>query len=271
MSHNNIHYEYSKAQLRFHRQSYSATHFHSNVEMKLVFSGEIEASLNGARYILSPGMGFIVFPYQRHSYLAAEDSSVCLVQLPYNSISAYSDVFGNKRPVSPVFAMNECGDLSGILSAVRGYFAKAPASPLKSGALAGFASALFGMVMSKIELCDKPSSGNEYIVEKIIEYCSDRFAGRVTLDDAARELFISKRQISRIFSEHLGTSFHVFINSLRVGLATEMLLSTTASVSDIAYECGFESLCTFNRVFRGVTGKTPSYIRRTGKYVDALT
>jgi AraC-like DNA-binding protein len=54
------------------------------------------------------------------------------------------------------------------------------------------------------------------------------------------------------------------VNSLleiRLGHATRMLIETTQSVSEIAYDCGFNNISNFNRLFKKKKGCTPSVFR----------
>ena len=56
-----------------------------------------------------------------------------------------------------------------------------------------------------------------------------------------------------------------YINSKKVALAKDKLLTTDKSVSDIADELGFESIYYFTRFFKKLTGVTPSVFRKSSK------
>ena len=258
-------YEHSKFNFHFYRQNLSTTHFHSHVELKFVLEGSIEASVGSDKYILSEGMGVIVFPYELHSYRGIDGDRVSLIQLIPDSENVCSTIFRTKRPVTPVFELPKDDPIMQMFMSISEFFKTTPKSPLKNAAMKSFAEGIISAILDRVELRDASSTINERSAEKIIGYCSERFCEPITISRVAKELFISERQISRILSEQCGTRFCRFINSMRVQLAIDSLTSSTKNISDIAYECGFESLCTFNRVFREIVGSTPSEIRRNNK------
>ncbi|GMO58158.1 MAG: hypothetical protein Ta2A_03520 [Treponemataceae bacterium] len=83
----------------------------------------------------------------------------------------------------------------------------------------------------------------------------------ITLADAADATFVSKFHFTRFFRKHIGQSFHSYLSMVRVSHAVENLLKTDMRITDIAYQCGFSSLKTFNRVFKTYAGKSPSEYR----------
>lgn len=76
--------------------------------------------------------------------------------------------------------------------------------------------------------------------------------------------FISKQTgySKRIISEHISSQFQcnvkTYINQIRINEALRLLKETNLNISEIAYKVGFSSPSNFNRVFKNLTGKTPS-------------
>jgi AraC-like DNA-binding protein len=56
-------------------------------------------------------------------------------------------------------------------------------------------------------------------------------------------------------------SFTSYLGRVRVEKAKQLLLNPHARISEVAYEVGFQSLTHFNRVFRKLTGESPSAYR----------
>lgn len=79
--------------------------------------------------------------------------------------------------------------------------------------------------------------------------------------DLARECGVSEAQISRIINLHFNKSFPQIMNEHRVEDAKRLLQQTQAPIATIAQEVGFNSLATFNRVFKDIAGQPPSRIR----------
>jgi AraC-like DNA-binding protein len=86
----------------------------------------------------------------------------------------------------------------------------------------------------------------------------------LTLERAAQEAGMSKFHFSRYFKEQTGENFHPWLARLRVRHAKEFLFQGDKPITDIAFQCGFSSIATFNRVFKAYTGDSP-FKYRNGK------
>jgi len=87
----------------------------------------------------------------------------------------------------------------------------------------------------------------------------------LTLPKLAQALDIPVSHLSQVINERLGRIFFEFINGYRVDAAKQRLVRQAAGqqkLVTVAFECGFNSLATFNRVFKELVGRTPSEYRR---------
>ncbi|WP_462319359.1 helix-turn-helix domain-containing protein [Marinilabilia sp.] len=98
-------------------------------------------------------------------------------------------------------------------------------------------------------------------IEKIYNFVRDNYTQRIKLEDAANLLNMSIVSFSRLIKQRTGKSFVDFVNEVRLGYATRMLIETTKSVSEICYECGFNNISNFNRTFKKKQNCTPSEFR----------
>ncbi|WP_300531311.1 helix-turn-helix transcriptional regulator [Maricaulis sp.] len=73
----------------------------------------------------------------------------------------------------------------------------------------------------------------------------------------ARHLATNRTRLSGLINDASGVNFSTYINRFRVERARRLLRDTDLSILQIAFECGFSSKSTFNRVFKSLTGKTP--------------
>jgi len=81
------------------------------------------------------------------------------------------------------------------------------------------------------------------------------------VDMLAARLSISEKSLSSILNQHVGKSFNDFVNEYRVEEAKRKLTDSrygNFTIAAIAFECGFNSLATFQRVFKQTIGVTPS-------------
>ncbi|PTN05922.1 signal transduction histidine kinase [Mangrovibacterium marinum] len=77
-------------------------------------------------------------------------------------------------------------------------------------------------------------------------------------DVLAEKLNLSQRQLYRKLDALTGQTVHQFITSIRMNRAKELLLKKEMSISDVAFEVGYNELSTFSRSFSKQFGKSPS-------------
>ena len=97
-----------------------------------------------------------------------------------------------------------------------------------------------------------------HVCTYISEHCTDK----LSLEDAARLAGFSRSQFIRLFKEYSGTSFYDYLTRQRMIRADLLLSEPEHSITDIAMQCGFGSLSTFNRVFRTYHRCTPMEFRK---------
>ncbi|MDH5716252.1 MAG: helix-turn-helix domain-containing protein [Spirochaetia bacterium] len=85
----------------------------------------------------------------------------------------------------------------------------------------------------------------------------------LTLSKMAKLLNISSHQLSEYLNEHKNMNFHTFINQNRIAYAqNELLKNKDKTILSIAFDCGFNSLSSFNAAFQKETGLSPSLYRK---------
>ena len=97
-------------------------------------------------------------------------------------------------------------------------------------------------------------------LEKALEYIDSRFNEALSLADVASICAVSETHLSHLFSEHLNMGFSSYIAEKRISKAKELLL-TQMSIKEVSAETGFQDQNYFTRLFRKITGFTPSEFR----------
>lgn len=112
--------------------------------------------------------------------------------------------------------------------------------------------AVFGPCNNAVDAC---------IAEEIIQYMLDNFDETVSLQSVAAHFGYEACYFSRLFKRLMGVPYMQYRNRIRVEIAIAFLRRTDEAVTDVAGFCGFSTVRNFNRVFRNVTGVTPSEVR----------
>ena len=99
-------------------------------------------------------------------------------------------------------------------------------------------------------------------VRKVRDYIDSHITGPVLVADLGTLIQRSEAHFSRSFKRTFGQSPHSFIVRRRVELAAQYMLTTDASLSDIALRCGFTDQAHLCKQFRQATGETPAAWRR---------
>ena len=99
-------------------------------------------------------------------------------------------------------------------------------------------------------------------VRKVRDYINRHIAGRVLVADLCALVQCSDAHFSRSFKRTFGESPHAFLVRRRVELAAQYMLTTEASLSDIALRCGFSDQPHLCKHFRLAAGQTPAVWRR---------
>ncbi|MES2851183.1 MAG: AraC family transcriptional regulator [Bacteroidota bacterium] len=109
-------------------------------------------------------------------------------------------------------------------------------------------------------------SYNSRRIERVMEYMNQNFQKNITLNEAAKLTNMTPVSFSRFFKTRTGITFMDSLLELRLGQSSRLLIDTTQSVSEVAYNCGFNNISNFNRLFKKKKGCTPKAFRENYTY-----
>lgn len=251
-------------------------HWHELLEIAYVIKGGLIISVEGQSYKVTQGDLVIINSGMVHGFSRSEpDTLIVIVQFGLElfdqSLVDLRDrmfqrlVFERKTIVTT----EDDGEIHRQLEALvldmrREYFDKLEGYRLAIKArLYELALILLRRVptrqFSKAEL-NKRLHRNE-ILERIFKYVYRHFTEPITLSDAANSAALSKFYFTRFFKEQTGQNFHNYLTRVRLSHAEELLAGSDLSITDIAYQSGFTSLKTFNRLFKTYIGVCPTQYR----------
>jgi AraC family transcriptional regulator len=93
---------------------------------------------------------------------------------------------------------------------------------------------------------------------RLAAHVDANLAGNIVIKDLAALLDISVGHFCRAFKRTFGMPARIWIRHRRIELAQGLMLSTNASLSEIALSCGMSDQSHFTRSFRRIVGQSPS-------------
>lgn len=99
-------------------------------------------------------------------------------------------------------------------------------------------------------------------INTVIEYSMTNFRKSIELETIAQLIHMSKPSFCRFFKRSTGKTYFDFLKELRIGYACKLLQESNLSVTQIAYECGYENISNFNRQFKELIATTPYTYRQ---------
>ena len=98
-------------------------------------------------------------------------------------------------------------------------------------------------------------------VEMINRYIDCNLCNKITLEDLASYVKMSRTYLCMFFKNHFREGFSDYVNRKRIEKACQMLIGTNKDIPSIVSECGFKTVPYFTRVFTKVKGTTPGKFR----------
>jgi AraC-like DNA-binding protein len=253
-------------------------HWHEQIEILDILEGTMKVLINGKTWEGVKGDVFIVDTGLIHGFFdSSPESEVRIFQFGREIFDEPLTLAEDQGPEIPVFGRNPRINLSGnrslylrlknLLTEINREFQKKEEGYrfiIKSD-LYKLAALLLRNVPGE-NLFPTARIINEKnhtrYLEQIFLCMYNRFDNpALNLDDVAAEVGLSKYYLTRFMKDQTGLGFHNHLARIRLGRAKQYLAESDMPVIDIAYLCGFRSLATFNRLFKGYTGTNPSAYR----------
>jgi two-component system response regulator YesN len=96
------------------------------------------------------------------------------------------------------------------------------------------------------------------LVTRAIAFVRENYDKQMSLESTAYSLGISPNRLSRLFSEEMATGFSDYLIEFRIEKAKELLMVPGASIKHVSISCGYPDPNYFSRLFKKVTGLTPT-------------
>lgn len=107
-------------------------------------------------------------------------------------------------------------------------------------------------------------------VRKIYEHINNHYKEEIRLEELAKIIGMTPVALSRFFKLRTGKTVSDHIIDIRLGNATRLLVDTTNSIAEICYDCGFNNLSNFNRIFKKRKECSPKEFRENCRRTNMI-
>lgn len=233
-------------------------HLHEVIEMIYVTRGTLALGVGQELYRMEKGDFGIVFPNMIHHYQVFDglESKALYILVSPNLIPNYMEEMQKYCPECPVISKEYLH--TDIVKAVKSLL---DVERDNNRLIQAYVQMICAHVFSRMEMVEKEVASGEDMVYRAVEYVAGNFRKKITLDKMAYDLGVSKYVLSRLFQKTFHCNFVTYVNGIRLNYAASMLDATKEPITNICYDCGFDSQRTFNRVFKDRYRMTPREYR----------
>ncbi len=242
-------------------------HWQDDTEILVITGGKVELTLKGEVTLLHCGDIICINPGELHSFRAATPDAGCDIFIfPTEDLLFTREDHDQNRFLRPLTERQlglplyvDESEKHFILQAIKLQRERPIAYEMQTKALL---LQWIARLTQKDALVPTHPSKQGDVCKKILTYIEQHFADPLTVPEVAAVVGISPTYFSAFFTEHFSQHFGEYLRNIRIEQACALLLSTSASVTEIALATGFSSGSHFIHHFRQEIGMTPLAYRK---------
>ncbi len=250
---------------------YYAKHWHSAVEVVMTLEGVVYMNVSGEEYAVRADEVIIVPSDMEHDIRMPKGGKRDLMLFELDSILILRDFYMiNSMMDKPLLLTKDSpliGSVRALLVNIREEYASGAnlnnmmcyAYLLQMYALIG-RSYLNDMYQDR-RISHVKQQAYWAVMNRVMEFVDHHYMEDISLDDIAAQAGFSKYHFCRVFKQYTNNTFYHYLCHKRVVMAEKHLNVTGRSIGEIALQVGFDSISSFNRVYKQIRGTTPSQYR----------
>ena len=124
-------------------------------------------------------------------------------------------------------------------------------------------SSLLTIIMSKSwHPSNKKPAQKRGELSTVKAWLDAHYTEKINLDELARQFFIDKFYLTKIFKEQYGTTINAYISQKRITAAKQLLRFSDKTIEQVSAEIGITDTNYFTRLFKKIEGITPGEYRK---------
>lgn len=251
---------------RRHPQYIMVPHWHKEFELIRVLEGAFAVNLNGIEHRLTAGQILPVAPGCLHGGEPQNCHYECIV-LDLNMLRRgrkdgleryFAPLIGGQVALSDVQLAGKAAQIGRKLFEVM----HTPSTDYELQVY-GLLFMLFFEMHSQGNVTASTHDPQTRTVTALLDWLEENFAEPITLEMLSQKAGLSRKYLCRIFKEYTGKTVIDYLNELRIDNACHEIAVKGLSITQAAYDSGFNDLSYFCKVFKRYKGVTPRIYKKT--------
>ncbi len=260
--------------LSFYPGMKSAIHWHNDFEFVMAIKGEVGYEVNGHKYQLIEGQGMFINSTQLHSVFSiseADSKYLCILIPP--------DMFCPAKRIQRTYLNPICKDtehpmiilspaiswqgtiISYMKEIHQEFTIEKEGFELKVMGLAHMMLMTLYLNRNNAAIMDVSLNRQAVALHKMIGYIQANYKHKLSLNKIANSGNVCRSTCCEIFQSILHTTPILYLTDYRIERSMESLTYTNLSITDIAFECGFNGSSYYTELFHRKIGITPTEYR----------
>lgn len=233
-------------------------HVHRSYEILCLLKGQIETEVQGHRFTLNKGDLLFIANGGVHSYASPFESLSLLAAFSPQDAQQFTTILqqsGRQFCYLPAAEINGSLDMAvqGVADGIRNNASRV--------SLVAYINLILAQVVAGLDKQPVSQSRKNTALDDVLMYISDILPNSIAADDVASHTGVSRFQISRLFSQYIGTNLSTYCALMHINAARRMLVQTNLPISEIYQRCGYANSRSFDRDFVRFSGQTPREYR----------
>ncbi len=255
-------------------------HWHEEIEIIYILKGGVSVGINSRLYDLKEKDILIISGGDIHSFLPASDDSQRLVlRFNLSVFDGVPSVTKDRKEIKPLFDYARKHSVLWTPEAgeeMRWHIHKIfdEYSQRQKGYKLAIKAMLYELAVfllrkvpmeerSKVEVGRRKEAMNR--LESVFSFVENNYSSDISLTACAEEAGFSVYHFTRFFKQHTGMTFNQYLSSFRITQAEWLLMNEDKNITEVALQCGFNNVKTFERVFKIHKGEAPSQFKKRQK------
>lgn len=228
-------------------------------------------AMPNGRYPIAPGFAVAVSPWEQHCFVPDDHAlrtSVMLILYINQDWFAQMGRGVNRALYFGRVPITVTPDIRAAVQRAEAIVLDGPSASTFDTTLYHLTDLSFDQTWQSIGPVRPRVIGDQHVdfrVRKSIRILSEQVGGDIALDEVARDAGLSRPHFYKLFRQQVGVTPNIYLNTLRMEKAVELLTQSERSVTDVGFDLGFSSQSVFTRFFMANVGMAPTDYRRATK------